>query len=748
MTVIGSGGSDDANREHANDAARAQRHRSRVDARLKATGSTRFVGDVTLPGMLYAAVNRSPFPSARIRAVDAAEALALPGVVAVYTSEHVSTATYGRFVRDIPILARGVVRFAGEKVAAVLAESRVLAERAASLVAVEYEELPAVTTPEQALDSGAPSVHESPWNYPRAICREDWGPNVQSLVTDGDRTAVEEALSRATHVVSATYTTPAGHQGYLEPWSCVAEVELSGRIRLWLTNKSPYRLTTQLAECLGVSPGAISVEPGALGGDFGGKGSPEDAPLCVELSRLCGRPVKLTQRYSEDLVATNPRHSSRVHVELGADGEGGLMALSCRSVLDGGAYAGYKPSPTVSLHGMLDVPGYRLPAYFLESRIAYTNNVPKGHMRAPGGPQMTFALESAIDELASVIGLAPEELRRRNLLRRDEPDAKGHRWLEQRGLETLEAALSSRVGRPAPHGWLRGSGLAVYRRETGRFATSLRLLDVGGHRLRAEVPVVETGAGSHSVVRDLLAEQLGYSPEEVDVVQVESGALPQDGGASDSRVTASISAAVEQAAKAWPARRPGAPVDVVVDQGESTSVGSYCVQLAQVAVDPATGQVAVLDVLTAVDVARIVEPAAHQMQIDGGTTQGVGFGLLEDLLESEGQVWAANLGEFKIPSARDVPPYRTVLVPDGTGLGAANVKNIGELTTPPTAAAIANAVAAATGCRLRDLPLRAERVYWALQARSQGTSGRALEPDVASAGGVTAGSPDVRRAWR
>lgn len=689
---------------------------SRVDARNKATGQALYVADVQRPGMLHAAVTRSPYRHARIIAVDTTAAASLRGVIGVYTAADVTRATYGRAVRDIPILARDEVRFLGEQVAAVVAESRRTAERAASLVAVDYEELPAVTDPEEALRLGAPLVHRAPWDYPGAACQPDWGPNLQSSVTVGDSNAVEAALAAATHVVETTYTTQAVHQGYIEPWACVAEMSSDGKVLLWVTNKSPYRLRAQLAACLGFDPGQIEVQPTTLGGDFGGKGSPGEAPLCIELARLSGHPVKLVLRYDEDLIAANPRHPARITVRVGADGDGHLVGLACDSLLDGGAYAGYKPLPNAAIHGVLDAPGYRLPAFCAFARIVYTHSVPKGHMRAPGAPQLTFAVETALDDLADQVGLSAAELRRRNLLRTGDRRAGGQEWLEYRGLDTLAAAMAAvdELPEPSPPGpnWATGQGLAIYCRQTASStATSLCLKDLPGGRLRIEVPIVETGTGSHTVARELIGRELGFAPDQVEVAQVSTDQLPQDPGAGGSRVTAAIALAAEEAVKAWRSRVDDGPVRIVVDVADGPTVGSYCAQVAQVAVDPESGQVVVLRIVTAVDVADVVSPRAHQMQIDGGTTQGFGFACLEDLGQADGQIWAASLGDFKIPSAHDVPEYHTVLVPGGRGVGAANIKNIGESTTPPTAAAIANAVAAATGVRVRDLPLRAERIY-------------------------------------
>lgn len=692
----------------------------RLDARRKAEGAAIYVGDIERPGMVHLAVARSSMSHARLLRVDTSAAERAPGVVGVFTAADVSSTPYGRGVRDIPILAKDVVRYVGEQVVAVVATTRRQAERAAGLVEIDYEELPAVTTPDAALAAGAPLVHDAPWTYPKAAITESSGTNLQSLVSVGSREEAEAALQASAYVIDRTYTTPAGHQGYIEPWACLAEVDPDNKIHLWLTNKSPYRLREQIADCIGVDAESIEIEPITLGGDFGGKGSPEQAPLCIEIARILKRPVKHVLRYSEDLTATNPRHPTRFRVRLGCDAQGHLTALISDVVLDGGAYAGFKPSPTASIHGVLEAPGYRIPSFFAEARVAYTNTVPKGHMRAPGAPQQSFATECAMDELAEHIGMDPVEFRRQNILVTGDDDPNGHPWIEYRGLETLQAALEAFRPAHAPEGWLVGRGISVYSRSTSTStATSLCLAPLPDGRLRVEVPIVETGTGSHTVMRELISRELGYEPDEIDVVQVSTDDLPQDPGAGGSRVTASIAMAVDGAVKAWRERLHDESITVVINEAGGPPVGSFSVQLAQVAVDPATGETKVLEVLSAIDVAEIINPKAHQMQVDGGTTQGFGFASLEDLDESDGQVWAANLGEFKIPSARDVPAYRTILVPGGRGVGSANVKNIGESTNPPTAAAIANAIANATGVRVRDLPLRAERVYFAMKGNSK-----------------------------
>jgi putative selenate reductase molybdopterin-binding subunit len=704
----------------------------RPDARDKATGTTKYSADMPVPTETLAAVLvRSPLPHAEITGIATAAALAVHGVTAVVTAADLPDGLAGRRVRDMPLLARTVARFAGEPVAAVLARTRQAATAAAALVDVDYRELPSVTDPAAALGAGSPLVHDAPWEYPGAVITGADGPNLQSVVTGGEPAAVARALAAAATVVSATYRTPAGHQGYLEPQAWVAFPPENGKTRLWGTTKSPYRLRDQIAACLGLAPEAIQVDPAPLGGDFGGKGGVCDASLCVALARLAGRPVRLVLRSEECVSATDARHPAVMRVTVGCDAEGRLAGLDFDAVFDGGAYAAAKPTPPVNLHGATDCAlGYRLPCYTLRSRIAYTNTVPKGHMRSPGAPQAVFAVESALDELAAAAGISPLELRRRNLLEAGEPDAYGHVWAEARGHETIAAAMAAAApaagtapdpgtAPPEADGLAHGIGVAVYARPTpSPSPTSLGLTPLPGGRLEVGVPVPETGTGSHAVIRRQLAARLGIDPSRVVVRQVPTTALPGDPGVGASRVTAGMSRAVGRLAEEWLASAQDGPVMVTLQAATEPPALSFCAQVARVAVDLETGQVKILELVSAVDVAEIVNPRAHQMQIDGGAVMGIGFACLEDLLEDEGQVLAANLGEFRLPAAADVPALRTVLVAGGRGVGPANVKAIGELTNVPAAAAVANAIADAAGTRVRQLPITAERVYLAINGRA------------------------------
>lgn len=691
----------------------------RIDAADKAKGRTLFAADVAPPGLCYAALVRSPVPHARITAVDVAAAASMPGVVGVFTADDMPDSTFGRRVKDIPILARGMVRFIGERVAAVVAETREQAEAAALAVDVHYQDLPAVFDAAEALSPAAPAVHDAPWSYPGAVVAESDPVNTQSHLRRGDARHVDELLNTAAHVVDRIYTTPSGHQGYLEPQACVAQVHDDGSVHVWASDKSPYRVRDEVAACLRLNKSDIVLHPVAIGGDFGGKGLIGDVPVCVQLARLTGRPVKLALRYAEDLTAVSPRHPATMRVRVGCDRTGRLVALSFDALLDGGAYAGFKPRADVDLHGLVDAGSpYRIPAVYSEARIAYTNSVPRGHMRAPGAPQATFAVESALDELAFQMGMPPVELRRRNLLHDGDANIHGIKWAQCRGQDTLDAAIreASTPCPPPPPGWLTGRGVGVYDRRTTRAVrTSLRLVTEPDGGIRAEVAVPETGTGSHTVARRILAAGLGVPVDTVRVVHVPTHELPYDRGAGGSRVTVGLGSAATAAVAAWADRGDRNAVTVDVDEDLGVDVTSYCVQVADVAVDPDTGQVRVLRLVSAVDVAEVLNPVAHSMQLDGGTAMGYGFACLEDLHVEEGQVWSGTLGEFKLPSVRDLPPLQTVLVPGGRGVGPLNIKAAGELTNAATAAAIANAVAAATNVRIRSLPIRAEAVWAALK---------------------------------
>ncbi len=697
---------------------------SRLDARAKATGAQRYVADLSgadpeLAGRLelyFAALVRSTSVHARIVRVTTEEARALPGVIGVYVAADVADHPCGRALEDIPLLADDRVRFLGERIAAVVATSRQIAEAGAALVTVDYEELPAMVTIAAATALDATAIHAAPWSYDGAVIAEGADVNLIATREHGDRAQVEAILAECAFQIDETYRTQGVHQGYLEPQACIADYHSNEWVRLWFTHKATNRLRTMLGGSLRLAPEVFDVQPIEIGGDFGGKGAPGEAPLVVELSRLTGHPVKLVLRYGEDLIAGNPRHPAEIRVRMGCDELGMIRALFADITMNSGAYGGCTPAAD-GVRSAMEFPSYRTESFASAYRRVYTNTVHRGFMRAPGEAQSIFALESALDELATRAGIDPILFRRNNLLATGEDDAQGAHWVEHRGVEVLDAAVAAFAPLPVPEGWLSGVGMGIYSRSTPYVPTSLRLVPTASGGVCVEVGVVEVGGGSHTAFREIMSEALGMRPEQVEIRHVATSNLPIDMGVGGSRTTATFALAADIAAKAWHNRaRDDEELLLEVRATDVPLVGSYCVQLAQVAVDPETGEMRVLKITSGVDVAAVINPLAHQMQIDGGTTMGLGYAHLEDLDEHDGHVWAANLGEYKLPSVRDTPQMQTVLVEGSVGVSDANVKGIGELTTPPTAPAIANALFQATGRRIRELPLTPERIFHAIHA--------------------------------
>ncbi|HZR99895.1 MAG TPA: xanthine dehydrogenase family protein [Chloroflexota bacterium] len=741
----------------------------RVDGELKVSGQMLYSDDLALEGLLHVAVVRSPHPHARIVRVDTAAAKQVPGVRLVLTGADVAAIRFGRAVRDVPILAVDKVRFAGEMVAAVAADDRDAAEEAAALIEVEYEELPAVFDPVAALADDAPAVHDAPWAYAGAARKEDAPRNLMGRATGGQGD-VEAALAAADRVFEHTFRTQAHHQGYIEPHSATVYVGPDGHVQIWSCNKSPYRLREQLAAAFDIPIEQITAHSPAIGGDFGGKGSPMDMPLCYELSRRTGRPVRMTRRYAEELMAAGPRHASVSRVRVGVSHDGRLQAFDMHTWFNGGAYAGFRPNVNFSA---LAATSYRIPAIRVIADRVYTNQVPGGNARTPGAPQMCFAVEAMLDLVARELGIEPLTFRRNNLLRPGDANPFGEQYVEVRALETLdaaEAAYQPVFPRDAPPTVRFGRGVAVYDRPTHPAApTSIRLLLLPDGTVEAQIPQMETGTGSHTIIRRVAAEGIGLPRDRVTIRYVGTANLPFDSGVGGSRVTVAASEAAHQAALqfrallaaraaqalgvseaqveprgdaladrqsgrtvtlqalAQAASQAGGPLEAVVDTRQGSHDDhhghptSYCVQIAQVGVDVETGQVSLYEVLTVIDVAEILDPLTHQCQIDGGVGMGIGYALTEDLAIEDGRVTAAHMGEYKLPAMPDVGSARTVLVTGGKGIGARNVKAIGEIPNVPTAAAIANAVADAVGVRVDSLPVTAEKVQRALAARRAGS---------------------------
>lgn len=707
----------------------------------KVSGQARYSGDVTLPGLVWGKALRSPLPHARIVRIDTSRARALPGVLAVLTAQDLPDILVGRRMFDMPMLARDRVRFVGEKVAVVAAADPDIAEEALALIDVEYEDLPAVFDPVDAIKAGAPVLHENPAAYEGAPAERPH-PNVQSVLRFklGD---VEAGFSQADRIFEHTFRTQLDHQGYLEPHAGVVAIDDDGRIQVWASNKMPFRLKELLSHALKRPPEQIRVNLTPIGGDFGGKGSLMDLPLAYHLARVTGRPVKMLMRYAEELMAGNPRHPSLITMRTGVTRDGRIIARRVKALFNSGAYAAFKPAPSVNLGGTAMGAGvYRIPNLLIEAFCVYSNNIPCGHARSPGEPQMVFAGESHMDMIARELGMDPADLRRKNLLRDGDHLANGHHLEHVRASDTLEAALkASHYPEPKPGPWI-GRGMAMTHRHIGVGFTNARVrLETSG-AVTLSIALPDTGTGAHLVLRQVVAEVLGVTLDGVEIEIANTDDFETDSGVGGSRVTHTGGRAAYHAAEKLKqqieseASKHGIPAGSLAEIARAAAkdgrtleashfydakahadVTSFTAQVAEVAIDPATGQVTVRHFTTAHDVGTIINPIGHQGQIEGGLIQGLGFALIEEMKTEDGRISTLSLGDFKLPTIQDIPPLTTVILQDQVGPGPFNAKAIGEGSISAVAPAIANAVADACGVRILDLPITAEKVYFALREK-------------------------------
>jgi CO/xanthine dehydrogenase Mo-binding subunit len=739
-----------------------------VEGPAKVTGKTRYSADIILPGMLWGKCLRSPYPHARIARIDLSQARRFPGVHAVLAANDLPGVRFGRFFFDYPVLAHGRVLFIGEKVAAVAAESLDIAEAALRLIEVEYEELPAVFDPLEALKPDAPRVHENPAAYghaPLAPLHDSEVriapplPNVISQVfhRHGD---LKAGFAHADRVFEHTFFVPPVHQGFIEPHACAAQVAAGGKIDIWLSNKTPFVARGQIAAALDIPEERIRVNSTSIGGDFGGKGSLMDSVLCYFLAKASGRPVKLVMSYTEELMAGNPRHTALLTLRSGVTADGRITARQARIIFNCGAYAAFTPMHTV--HGAAHAAGsYRVPNIEIEALRVYTNTVPRGHMRAPGAPQTIFAVEGHMDMIAHELGIDPLEFRLRNALTEGDIGPLGQHWDKIRCKETLEAAAQAAAWHTKKPPNV-GRGIGMYEREPGSFGPSSATVKVDASgRLTLLTGAADTGTGAYNVLQQIVAEELQVPRTSVSVVVGDTDTATYEVGSSGSRLThtggqAALMVArevrqalVELAASylgcnaqdvriiegrftaaggknadlpslmAWAAARGAAPIERTATYmpPATTNVTCFAAEIAEVEVDPETGQVKLRKLVTAHDVGTIINPLTHQGQIEGGVVQGIGQALTEHLILRDGAVITLHFGDYKLPTMMDIPELVTVLVETKAGPAPHGGKAIGETSNVAVPAAIANAVFDATGVRLNELPVTAEKVYSGLRAK-------------------------------
>ncbi|MEK7312562.1 MAG: xanthine dehydrogenase family protein molybdopterin-binding subunit, partial [Chloroflexota bacterium] len=732
------------------------------------TGATHYASDLQLPGMLHARLATSLHAHANLRGIEVEGALAVPGVVAVLTAKDMPDIAPSS--RGHLLLARGRVIFAGQPLAVVLATSEAAAEDGAQQVVVDYEPLPAAITIDEALAENAPLV----WPQGVPTGAGDAGAHGADIGSDAKskrkasnvagqesfvRGDVAAGFAEADVMIEGTFTTPMVHQSAVETQSVVAEPNpLTGGITLWVSTQAPFGARNEVANVLGIPESDVRVVGMAVGGGFGGKNGLYE-PLVAAAARAVGRPVRLVLTRMEEMLAANPAPPARIHLRLGAKRDGTLTALSSEIFLDNGCY----PFDLGGFLGYMLGSFYRAPNFSIHGTDVLTFKVSAGAYRAPGAPSVIFALDSLMDELAERLHIDPIELRLRNAARPGDPMADGDPWPSIGMRDVLEALRDHPAWKQREEARARGRGVGVAvggwpgGTEPAAAACSLNRDGI----LQVNVGSVDLN-GTTTGFALMAAEVLGVAPDQVRVVFSDTDTAPYSGASAGSKVTYTTGAAVVQAAReakqqvlsiaaeelevavedleivdgsvrvrgvpgraiklgdiASKAMRFGGRYAPVFAQGrvaQTATAPAFNAQLAEVEVDRETGEVRLHRLIIVQDVGRAINPLAIEGQMMGGATQGIGWALYEKMeYDSQGQLLTGSWMDYAVPNIIQTPAMEAVIVEVPSEHGPFGARGVGEAPVVPTAAAIANAIADATGIRLRDLPMTAPRVLEALK---------------------------------
>ena len=709
-----------------------------IEGPTKVSGDAKYAVDAALPGMAWVKLLRSPYPHARIVSVDTSKAQALPGVLAVMTGEDVRGTRTGNMFHDDPVLVWDAALFVGDRVAAVCAEDAETASRAVGLIDVEYEELPAVLTVTEATADAAPIVHLD-FNSYAGVDPLDMPSNEYGLIqhSAGD---IAQGFAEADVVVERSYSTHLAHQMYFEPHTCLVDVDSSGVAQVWFASGTPGNNRDEIARALGIPVETVVVNFSLLGGSYGGKTDGTEVVLCYLLSKRTGRPVKYVADYTEELTAMHPRNPSEIRIKAGVKRDGTLTAWEADLHFLTGAYAAYTLVPSAGGILVSHVTGaYKTPNVAIRSHQLYANTIPCGYMRGPGPFQCGFAAESHIDVIAKELGLAPAEVRRKNLIR--EADE-----LQVKGIWNPSGNQGDDPAGPSPQTVRLGEALDTELRESAAVAVH------PGGKITVSLPTYGPGIDTYTTLAQTVAEELGVSLDGITAEPWSSVTGQTDSGLGGDRGARVITLAGIRAANDlkqqlqalaaelldWEAssiavadgslvnsatgdRVPLA--DVVARRGEAvvgngdvdepwdTEYASFSAHVAEVRVDPETGNVELLRYTAVQETGQIINPTGFYGQIYGGINQGFGHGTMEELIVEGGRITTPTLADYKLPSIGDMPRTNIVVLGSDEGHGKFNVRGIGNKTISLPAPAIANAIADACGARVADLPLTAEKVY-------------------------------------
>jgi CO/xanthine dehydrogenase Mo-binding subunit len=725
----------------------------RKEGRGKVDGSTRFTGDLNLPGLMHVQLVLSHLPSALIRGIDVSAARSAPGVLGVFTAADLPDVEAAG--PDQP-LAVDRVFFAGQPVAAVIAETEAAAADAAALVEVDFEALPAVASPEQAMLDGSPEVLEADADGAEGdasmhgAATESESEPVQrprnvSSVAHYRRGDVTAGLAAADTVVKGTYRIAGVHHAFIEPHVSMVRPEPDGGMTIWAPTQGPFGVRDEIAKVLDAAPHEVRVISMPVGGGFGGKVMLLETLLAL-LARKVRRPLRLTLTRQQEFLMGHPAPGATFDIELGAKKDGTLVALRARYHFDNGATGGWHAGITGSFLGGT----YRIPNFDITGYEVSTNKTPTDAYRAPGGPQAYFALESAMDELASTLGMDPIELRLHNASREGDLNADEAPWPRIAMVEVLEAARRHPLY-TAPVGPGEGVGVALGSWGGARSpaAAGCRVEPDGTVSILIGSPDI---SGSSTGLAMIAADAFGVSPERVRVVIGDTSFAPQSPMAAGSQVTYSVGGAVHEAA--LEARRQllevateeleAGPEDLEITDGRVTVRGvperfveitklvalstefmgrhrpinatgrsavqsaspAFTVHIARVRADAETGAFRLTGYAAIQDVGRAINPPEVRGQIHGGSVQSIGRALGEQLAyDLEGQLRSGSFLDYELPTADQIPVIDVQLIEVPSPVGPLGAKGVGEPPAIPGPAAVTNALAHATGVRVREVPV-------------------------------------------
>jgi CO/xanthine dehydrogenase Mo-binding subunit/aerobic-type carbon monoxide dehydrogenase small subunit (CoxS/CutS family) len=688
------------------------------------TGQEEYTLDTVTTGLLHLAVLGSPHASARILSIDATAALALPGVVAVLTHADSPATLFstGRHQNreddpDDTLVLDPVLRFAGQRVAAVVAESIAAAELALSGIVVEYDVLPAVFDPEETRRPGAPLVHGDKSTANRI---DDPARNTVAEL-HGERGSIAAAVEAADAVVTGTWTTGRVSHAALETHATRGWLDDDGRLVLRTSSQVPYLVRDEIARIFGRGPETVRVFTKRVGGGFGGKQEILTEDLVSLAVLVTGRPVQYEFTRTEEFLRAPLRHPMRVSVTAAGTRDGILTALSIDHLMDTGAYGNHGRG--VMFHGVHEsVAVYRCANVRIDAQSVYTNNPPSGAFRGYGLGQVIFAIESAIDELARELGIDPVEFRRRNVVVPGDPI----RTLEDHHpgdiayegdhgagqvLDLVAAALAATTD-IADEGWLLGEGTALAMIATipprGHHADAV-VRRLGSGEYEVEVGTAEFGNGSTTVHAQLAASALDTTPDRIRIRQSDTDVAGYDTGAYGSTGVVVAGKAVHQAATALAA-------DPTLAEARGHSDGTprsvaFNAHGFRVAVHPASGEVRILRSVQAADAGTVLNPEQLRGQIEGGTAQAIGSALYEEVVVRDGVVETATFRNYRVPKISDIPPTQVLFAATHDPLGPLGAKSMSEAPYNPVAPALANAIRDALGVRPHELPMSRDRLW-------------------------------------